>query len=95
MKLSERLALLKAGYTKAEIDQLVKEDQETVEEIPSEEAPGTDKYMDLIKALAGEVKGLKDAVHASNIESSEVVKPAPKDASDILTELFSAPPKGE
>lgn len=93
MKLNERLALLKAGYSKAEIDQLVKEDQEAVEEIQPEEAPGTDKYMDVIKALAGEVKSLKDAVHASNIENAEAVKQKPDDAVDVLMELFNAPEK--
>ena len=93
MKLNERLALLKAGYTKAEIDKLIEEDKETVEEIQPEEASGADKYMDVIKALAGEVKSLKDAVHASNIESAEAVRPKAPDAVDVLTELFSAPEK--
>ena len=89
--------MLKAGYTKAEIDKLIEEDKETVEEIQPEEASGADKYMDVIKALAGEVKSLKDAVHASNIESAEAVRPKEPDAVDILTELFTVPKndKGE
>ena len=95
MKLAERLALLKAGYSKDEIDALIKDDQEQVENIEPEEASGTDKYMDVIKALAGEVKSLKDAVHAANIDGVEVRTEPEKSAADILTELFSAPNKGE
>lgn len=93
MKLAERIALLKAGYSKDEIDALIKEDAEAVNDIKPDDASGTDQYMEVIKALANEVKDLKTAVHASNIESAEATKPVEKSASDILAEIFGEPQK--
>jgi methyl-accepting chemotaxis protein len=96
MKLSDRIALLKAGYTKDEISELVREDQEKAEQIeeaaePAAEAPA--EYMEVIRTLADEVKSLKDAVHASNIEAAEVKAAPSKTAVDILKEIYERPPK--
>lgn len=93
MKLNDRIALLKAGYTKEEISKLAEEDQktETAEQAAEPVDAPVNDYMDVIRALASEVKSLKDAVHAKNIENAEAkVQPEPS-ASDILAELFKAP----
>ena len=94
MKLNERIALLKAGYTKEEISELIREDQEAADiDNKPEDSPAADSYMEVIKALATEVQGLKNAMHASNQQDVEVKKEPQRKAEDILKELFEAPPK--
>ena len=95
MKLSDRIALLKAGYSKDEISALIAEDQEKAEQAeqaaePAAEAP--EEYMEVIRALADEVKGLKAAVHASNIDQAEVKVQPTKSAVDLLKEIYERPP---
>lgn len=96
MKLNERLALLKAGYSKEEINAIIDEDKAKVDEpVPEEKASApVDDYMNVIKALASEVKDLKEAVYSQNIEKTEISSASStKSAEDILAELFSAPQK--
>lgn len=94
MKISERLALLKAGYSKDEINAMIDDDAAKIEEPAQEEKPQpVDDYMNVIKALASEVKDLKEAVYSSNIEQTEIKTASTKSAEDILAELFSAPKK--
>ena len=94
MKIKERLALIKAGYSKEEINSMI--DEESVNETPVEEkeekAPVED-YMNVIKALANEVKDLKEAVQTENINRTEIKTATSKSAEDILAELFSKPGK--
>lgn len=95
MKISERLALLKAGYSKEEINAMIDEDMAKTEE-PVEETKASapvEDYMNVIKALASEVKDLKEAVYTSNIDKTEISSGTTKSAEDILAELFSAPKK--
>ena len=95
MKISERLALLKAGYSKDEINAMLDEDMTKTEE-PAEQpkAEPVEDYMNVIKALASEVKDLKEAVYSQNIEKTEISSASStKSAEDILAELFSAPQK--
>lgn len=94
MKLSDRIALLKAGYTKEEISKLAEEDQKAEAAEPAAEpvdAPVND-YMGVIQGLAAEVKALKDAMHAKNIQNAEAQGAPEKSASDILAELFNTTP---
>lgn len=95
MKISERLALLKAGYSKDEINAMIDEDTAKIKEEPAqEEKPQpVDDYMNVIKALASEVKDLKEAVYSSNIDNTEIKTASTKSAEDILAELFSVPKK--
>ncbi len=94
MKISERLALLKAGYSKDEINAMIDDDAAKIEEPAQEEKPQpVDDYMNVIKALASEVKDLKEAVYSSNIDKTEIKTASTKSAEDILAELFSAPKK--
>ena len=95
MKISERLALLKAGYSKDEINAMIDDDAAKIEQEPAqEEKPQpVDDYMNVIKALASEVNDLKEAVYSSNIDKTEIKTASTKSAEDILAELFSAPKK--
>lgn len=96
MKISERLALLKAGYSKEEIGAMIDEDQAKIKEEPAEQpkAEPVEDYMNVIKALASEVKDLKEAVYSENIRKTEISSASStKSAEDILAELFSAPQK--
>ena len=95
MKIAERLALLKAGYSKDEINAMIDDDQKAAEAVP-EAVPEDDRsqdYMKVISALAGEVKDLKEAVYKENIKKTEGQIVPEKSAEDILAELFSAPKK--
>lgn len=94
MKIKERLALIKAGYSKEEINSMI--DEESVNEAPveeSEEKSPVEDYMKVIKALANEVKDLKEAVQTENINRTEIKTATSKSAEDILAELFSKPGK--
>ena len=93
MRISERLALLKAGYSKDEINAMIDDDLKQVEVKEPEENPVRDDYMKVISALANEVKDLKEAVYTKNINETEVKANVSKSAEDILAELFSAPNK--
>ncbi len=95
MKLSERIALLRAGYSKDEISAMIEEDK-AADPVPEQEeasAPVND-YMKVISALANEVKDLKEAVYTQNVAKTEIQTEPVKKPEDILAELFSAP-KGE
>jgi len=87
MKLSERITLLKAGYSKKEIDALAEAEAKEAEEnkedvadkakapdgtIEDKEPVGVDKYMDVIDNLANEVKELKNNIYQNNINSTEI-----------------------
>jgi len=92
MKLSERLALLKAGYSKDEINTLIEDDAEEAKKTPAEpENTGADDMMKVMAALANEVKDLKTAVYAKNIAASEVQKAGSPTAEDILASLINPP----
>ena len=93
MRINERLALLKAGYSKDEINAMIDDDLKQVEVKEPEENPVKDDYMKVISALANEVKDLKEAVYTKNISETEVKANVSKSAEDMLAELFSAPNK--
>lgn len=92
MKILDRLALLKAGYTKEEINEMIKaeaEDQKPEQEEASSEQ--TDKYADIITALANEVKELKSSIQKENIKNSEMSTGAHTidDAMNVLASLIN------
>ena len=93
MRINERLALLKAGYSKDEINAMIDDDLKQVEVKEPEENSVKDDYMKVISTLANEVKDLKEAVYTKNISETEVKANVSKSAEDILAELFSAPNK--
>lgn len=92
MKILDRLALLKAGYTKEEINEMIKaeaEEQKPEQEEASSEQ--TDKYADIITALANEVKELKTSIQNENIKNSEMSTGAHTvdDAMNVLASLIN------
>ena len=98
MKLSERITLLRAGYSKDEINALIEDDAEEAKKTPAEpENTGADDMMKVMAALANEVKDLKTAVYAKNIAASEGQKAGSPTAEDILASLLNPPQdkKGE
>lgn len=68
MKITERIALLKAGYTKDEIAAMLEEDKKQVkdDETKDDKEKNNDTYADVLISLANEVKNLKETMQASN-----------------------------
>ena len=92
MKLSERITLLRAGYSKDEINALIEDDAEEAKKTPAEpENTGADDMMKVMAALANEVKDLKTAMYKKNIAESEGKKDGAIKAEDILASLINPP----
>lgn len=92
MKLSERLTLLKAGYSREEINAMIDEDAKVAEEAPVPEAVPEDSAMlKVMSALANEVKDLKTAMYKQNIANTESDKGVQQKAEDILASLLNPP----
>lgn len=92
MKLSERLTLLKSGYSREEINAMIDEDAKVVEEAPVPEAVPEDSAMlKVMSALANEVKDLKTAIYKQNIAKTESDKGVQQKAEDILASLLNPP----
>ena len=72
MTIKERLALLKAGYTKDEINSMIDDEKKVPAEEPKAEENKATDFMAVITALADEVKGLKKAVQTENIENTKM-----------------------
>ena len=75
MNIKERLTLLKAGYSKDEINAMLDEEKKA----PSEEKPdgpaeqtGAADFMAVVSALAEEVKGMKKAMQSDNLKKTEI-----------------------
>ena len=98
MKLSERLALLRAGYSKDEINTMIEDDAKESKE-PKEvpEDNGAGDMLKVMAALANEVKDLKTAIYKENIAKTESKQGGQLKAEDILASLINPPEdkKGE
>ena len=95
MKISERLALLKAGYSKEEISALI--DDELKENDKAPEDQKVDDFMTVITALADEVKGLKKAVQTQNLQDTKVSgnDSGPDEIDKILQSIINPQPEKE
>ena len=93
MKISERLALLKAGYTKEEINALIDEEMQTPTdpEVKSEPEQKAEDFTKVITALAEEVKGLKKAMQTENIENTKMGNESQADAIDRILQSVINP----
>lgn len=92
MKITERLALLKAGYTKDEINAMIDEEAQAPaeEKVPTEAEVKADDFMKVLTALADEVKGMKKAIQTENIENTKMGTDNPADSIDkILQSLIN------
>lgn len=108
MKISEVVSLLKAGYTKKEIEELRNtETASTTADVPSsavdpqpEDAPQTvavaaaeaPPVTDNTEVLRA-IQDLTKAIQAQNIRSSELTPPKQDSAIDILGSLITNQPK--
>ena len=81
MKLSERLALLRAGYSKDEINAMIEDDAKESKEAPKE-APEDNGAGD---------KDLKTAIYKENIAKTESKQGGQLKAEDILASLINPP----
>lgn len=97
MNLKDRIALLKGGYTKKEIEALI-EAESKAEELKAPEETNIEEttkeevtYSDVIKALVDEVKDLKNTIYANNINSVEIEKPVSleNEAEKVLASLIN------
>ncbi len=93
MKLSERLALLRAGYSKEEINAMIDEDTKGQPDEPENPAePSADQAtLKVLATLANEVKDLKTAMYKKNIADTEGSKGGQLKAEDILASLLNPP----
>ena len=96
MNLKDRIALLKGGYTKKEIEALIEaeskaEELKAPEENNIEDTKEEITYSDVIKALVDEVKDLKNTIYANNINSVEIEKPVSleNEAEKVLASLIN------
>lgn len=91
MKISERLALLKAGYTKEDINTMLEEEKQILESEPQDKPELPDDYANVLVSLANEVKNLKETVQASNRNSVDFVASNNKvdEAMNILEGLIN------
>ena len=74
MTIKERLALLKAGYSKDEINAMIDEEKTPVEQTEEQTESKTDvpDFMAAVTALAEEVKGMKKAMQKENLKNTEI-----------------------
>ena len=74
MKITERIALLKAGYTKDEITAMLEEEKQ-VKKVETEDDKEKDNttYAEVLVSLANEVKNLKETMQASNRNSVDTL----------------------
>lgn len=95
MKLSERLTLLKAGYSREEINAMIDEDAKIAEAPVPEDVPEDSAMLKVMSALANEVKDLKTAMYKQNIANTESDKGVQQTAEDILASLLNPPIEDE
>lgn len=92
MKILDRLAFIKAGYSKEEISKMIEEDTKAIEEGTEEKTTGTltnDDFIKVISTLADEVKNIKDAIHKENISNTSITDDNKSDIDTILSSLIN------
>lgn len=85
MTLKDRLALLRGGYSKKEIEALIEAEEkakvEEVEEVKTEEVKTEEvkteetknnTFEDVMKSLIDEVKDLKNTIYENNLKNVEI-----------------------
>ena len=74
LKITERLALLKAGYSKEDIAGMLEEEKQAQEVKPEEATEDTRAtYEDVLVSLANEVKSLKESMQAFNRDNVDTI----------------------
>ena len=94
MKITDRIALLKAGYTKEDINTMLEEERQALETEKAEtdkEPELNNNYAEVLVTLANEVKTLKETMQATNRDSVDTLAPSHTvdDAMKILEGLIN------
>lgn len=89
MKITERLAFIKAGYTKDEINKIIEEDSKTEETNTEDKKVPDNDFIKVISTLADEIKNIKDAIHKENISNTSINEEPTKNVDDILKSLIN------
>lgn len=98
MNIRDRLALLKGGYTKKEIEALIEAEKNVTEEVKEEVTETTEApvekpvtYNDVMEALINEVKDLKNVIYQKNINEVEINNPIKleDEAEKVLASLIN------
>lgn len=109
MTIFERLELIRAGYKRAEIDAMIKADEEAAKEPPKEEPkqeepkkepeqqtqeePKQDAELDRLKQ---EVEQLRKTMQLKNVQSISIDASSEKTVEEVLAEaIFGNPSKKE
>lgn len=80
MKITERLALLKAGYTKEDIASMLEEEKQAQENVEAvdQTVKEDNTSNDVLVALANEVKSLKESMQAFNRNNVDTIASSDK-----------------
>lgn len=92
LKITERLALLKAGYSKEDIASMLEEEKQAQEVKPEETTEDTRAtYEEVLVSLANEVKSLKETMQATNRNNVDTIASVNKvdEAKKILEGLIN------
>ena len=91
MKISERIALLRAGYTREEISAMLEEEANEIKQEEPEKAEMPTEYADALALLGQEVKQMKEAMQKQNLNAVETKAPvnAQEDVIKILGSLIN------
>ena len=92
MKITDRIALLKAGYTKDDISAMLEEDKKALESESNNVEPEIkDNYAEVLVSLANEVKTLKETMQETNRNNVDTLAPTHNvdDAMKILEGLIN------
>ena len=106
MTVEEILKLGAMGYTKDDIEAMVKtesenkvpenkepENKEPEKKEPEKAEPAEDPTKDLLKFMAGEFEKLQKSIQDANILGSDIEQHKEKTAEDVLAELIAPPRK--
>lgn len=92
LKITERLALLKAGYSREDIASMLEEEKQAQEVKPEEATEDTRAtYEEVLVSLANEVKSLKETMQATNRNNVDTIASVNKvdEAKKILEGLIN------
>lgn len=103
MTIFERLELIRAGYKRAEIDAMIKADEESAKEKPKDPAPEQEKPKDPdpapeqgneVDSLRKQIDELKKQIQLNNIKSIGMDTKPEKPVEEVLAEaVFGNPAK--
>lgn len=97
MKLKERFTLLRAGYTKADIEEMIAAEAEEAEEAEDQEETSPEEPEELINAR-NEIADLKkqlEELQKHNINNSSQKEPTKEDSNDVWNSFFGNKQKGQ